>query len=338
VAKVDPGGTGLLYAGYIGGSGSDVGSGIAVDASGSAYLTGRTGSSEATFPATVGPDTTHNGSADAFVAKVDPAGTGLLYAGYIGGFGFDEGRGIAVDASGSAYVAGLTQSTEATFPATGGPDTTFNGNTDAFVAKVDPAGTGLVYAGYIGGSASDQGFGIAVDAAGSAYLTGRTDSTEATFPATGGPDTTFNGASDAFVAKVAETVGVAADLSLVKTDSPDPVRVKEVLTYTLTVTNGGPDDATAVTVEDQLPAGVQFVSATASQGTCTQAGGVVTCSLGSLANGASATVTIKVRPTAKGTLSNTAEVEAAEPDPNPGNNSDTETTTVNGGCKFPPCP
>ena len=333
VAKVAPSGTGLVYAGYIGGSGSDVGWGIAVDSSGSAYVTGRTTSTEATFPVTGGPDSTFNGGAeDAFVAKVEPGGTGLVYAGYIGGAGDDLGLGIAVDASGSAYVTGQTFSTEATFPAAGGPDTTYNGGGDAFVAQVAPAGTGLLYAGYIGGSGFEVAFVIAVDASGSAYVTGRAASSEATFPVTGGPDTTFNqGPFDVFVAKVSEGIAPAgADLFLTKADSPDPVQVEEVLTYTLTVTNGGPEEATAATVEDQLPAGVQFVAATASQGSCTQAGGVVTCSLGSLANGASATVTVEGRATAGGTLSNTAEVEAPEPDPNPGNNSDTETTTVIG--------
>jgi uncharacterized repeat protein (TIGR01451 family) len=337
VAKVDPAGTGLVYAGYIGGSGLEQGRGIALDAAGNAYVTGRSTSSEATFPVAVGPDTTHNEAFDAFVAKVDPTGTGLVYAGYIGGSGTDEGLGIAVDAAGNAYVTGLTSSSEATFPVAVGPDTTHNGAFDAFVAKVDPAGTGLVYAGYVGGSGSDEGLGMAVDAAGNAYVTGQTSSSEATFPVAVGPDTTHNGASDAFVAKVTEAgVPVAADLSLDKTDSPDPVGVKQALTYTLTVTNGGPSDATEVTVQDELPPNVLFVSATSTQGTCTQAGGVVTCSLGSMASGGSATVTIKVRPTARGTISNSAEVSAAEADPAPANNADTETTTVNGGTKPPP--
>jgi uncharacterized repeat protein (TIGR01451 family)/CSLREA domain-containing protein len=141
-----------------------------------------------------------------------------------------------------------------------------------------------------------------------------------------------------------EQAAAVADLSLTKTDSPEPVGLKKVLTYTLTVSNGGPSDATAVTVEDELPAQVQFISATPSQGTCTHSGGVVTCSLGSVAAGASATVTIQVRPTARGTITNTAEVSAAEVDPDPANNADSETTTVNGtkppppGCKPQPCP
>jgi len=207
VAKVNAAGTALVYAGYIGGSGDDAGFGIAVDGSGNAYVTGRTFSDEATFPVTVGPDLTFNGAdVDAFVAKVNAAGTALVYAGYIGGSGNDSGYGIAVDGSGNAYVTGRTTSFEATFPVTVGPDLIYNGGPegDAFVAKVNAAGTALVYAGYIGGSASDAGYGIAVDRSGNAYVTGGTSSSEATFPETVGPDLIYTGGGegDAFVAKV----------------------------------------------------------------------------------------------------------------------------------------
>ena len=205
VTKVNPSGTALDYAGYIGGSSLDEGRGIAVDAAGNAYVIGETFSTEASFPATVGPDLTYNGGPrDAFVAKVNPSGTALDYAGYIGGSSLDEGRGIAVDAEGSAYVIGDTGSTEATFPVSVGPDLTHNGDLDVFVAKVNPSGIALDYAGYIGGSDHDLslGSGIAVDATDSAYVTGHTFSTEATFPVTVGPDLTFNGDVDAFVAKV----------------------------------------------------------------------------------------------------------------------------------------
>ena len=194
----------LAYAGYIGGSGVDVGLGIAVDSAGNAYVTGYAESLEATFPVKVGPDLTHNGGgADVFVAKVNPAGTALVYAGYIGGNGNDQGWAIAVDSAGNAYVTGFTTSAEATFPVTVGPYLTHNGYYDAFVAKVNAAGTALVYCGYIGGSGFDAGTGIAVDSAGNAYVTGYTDSTEASFPVTVGPDLTYNGGVyDAFVAKV----------------------------------------------------------------------------------------------------------------------------------------
>ncbi len=202
VAKVKADGTRLVYCGYIGGSGADAGSGIAVDRAGNAYVTGRTSSDQNSFPVTVGPDLTFNGDLDAFMAKVNPDGTGLVYCGYIGGSGTDSGTGIAVDGDGNAYVTGYTPSTEATFPVTIGPDLTFNGWFDAFVAKVTPSGTGLEYCGYIGGIGSDEGYGIAVDGSGNAYVTGVTWSTEATFPVIVGPDLTHNGGRDAFVAKV----------------------------------------------------------------------------------------------------------------------------------------
>jgi beta-propeller repeat-containing protein len=210
VAKVNASGTALVYAGYIGGDNFDVGNGIAVDKKGNAYVTGFTDSTEATFPATVGPDLTFNGVRDAFVAKVKVSGTALVYAGYIGGDGSDGGSGIAVDKMGNAYVTGQTASTEATFPVTVGPDLTHNGGffdafvvDDAFVAKVKASGTALVYAGYIGGDDFDQGFGIALDKKGNAYVTGQTSSVEASFPVKIGPDLTFNGGFvDAFVAKV----------------------------------------------------------------------------------------------------------------------------------------
>ncbi|MEA2476381.1 MAG: hypothetical protein QOC87_580, partial [Actinomycetota bacterium] len=92
---------------------------------------------------TVGPDLTFNGVVDTFVAKVTPSGSALAYAGYIGGSGIDEGNGIAVDSSGAAYVTGYTDSTAATFPVTVGPDLTFNGVVDTFVAKVTPSGSAL---------------------------------------------------------------------------------------------------------------------------------------------------------------------------------------------------
>jgi hypothetical protein len=205
VAKVNPNGTELVYAGYIGGSGDDIGAGIAVDAVGNAYVTGHTSSDESTFPKTVGPDLEYNGALfDAFVAKVDPEGTALLYAGYIGGAGIDYGRDVAVDAAGNAYVTGETSSEQKTFPVQIGPDLAYNGGeNDAFVAKVDPEGTALLYAGYIGGSSVDTGDGLAVDAAGNAYITGKTSSSEASFPDKVGPDRTYNGGKhDAFVAKV----------------------------------------------------------------------------------------------------------------------------------------
>ncbi|MBI3912338.1 MAG: SBBP repeat-containing protein [Armatimonadetes bacterium] len=240
VAKLNPAGTGLAYCGYIGGAGGDLCNGIAVDGNGFAYVTGQTGSTEATFPdgdgfgPLPGFDRTHNVAQDAFAVKVRADGTGLVYAGYIGGENSDAGAGIAVDQDGNAYVTGQTISPENTFPngsgfGTGpgqfsgpGPDQTFNGRTifdfthDAFVVKVNAAGTALVYAGYIGGSEFDEGFGVAVDLDGNAYVVGDALSNEATFPdgdgfgPVPGFDQTFNSLFDAFVAKVnADGTGLA---------------------------------------------------------------------------------------------------------------------------------
>ena len=203
VAEVAADGTGLVYCGFIGGSGDDVGSGIAVDASGSAYVSGWTFSQD--FPAFVGPSLTYSGNitqfSDAFVAKVRADGTGLVYSGFVGGSLSDQATAIALDGSGHAYLTGVTDSID--FPAVGGPDLSYNGLTDAFVAKVAADGTGLVYSGFIGGSADEAGTSIAVDTSGNAYITGSTTSfpTEH-FPVTVGPSLTFGGSQDAFVAKV----------------------------------------------------------------------------------------------------------------------------------------
>ena len=119
-----------------------------------------------------------------------------------------------------------------------------------------------------------------------------------------------------------------ADLSVVKSDSPDPVSKGAALTYSLVVTNNGPGSAAGVQLTDSLPANVQFVSAASTAGNCTQSGGTVSCNLGSLSNGASATVTIIVTPKKTGTLTNTAHVSSSAPDPNEANNTDTEQTVV----------
>ena len=206
VAKVNSSGTDLVYCGYIGGSANEEGAAIAVDKAGNAYITGSTDSNEATFPVKGGPDLVYGGGGDVFVAKVNSSGTDLVYCGYIGGSSGEAGYGVAVDNAGNAYVAGQTDSTGASFPKKVGPDLTYNGNGDAFVAKVDTSGTDLVYCGYIGGSGGECAYGLNIDGDGNAYVTGETSSTESTFPVTLGPDLIYNGGErDAFVAKVSSS-------------------------------------------------------------------------------------------------------------------------------------
>ena len=137
-----------------------------------------------------------------------------------------------------------------------------------------------------------------------------------------------NFAFDVYVADTRE----AADLAVTKTDSPDPVIARANLTYTISVQNLGPGTASGVTLTDQLP-DVTFVSATASQGSCTRSGGgksdgLVTCALGTIDPSVSAIVTIVVSPSKAGTLTNTASVTASTPDPDAANNTSTATTTV----------
>jgi hypothetical protein len=188
----------LSYATYLGGSYYDYANAIAADAAGEAYVTGYTASTN--FPTTTGAlQTSNNGSYDAFVAKLNVAGSALIYSTYLGGSGDDEAAGIAIDAAGEAYVTGYTASTN--FPTTTGASQTSNaGGNDAFVAKLNAAGSEIVYSTYLGGSGDDRATGIAIDPAGEAFVTGYTNSTN--FPTTTGALQTSNvGGDDAFAAK-----------------------------------------------------------------------------------------------------------------------------------------
>jgi uncharacterized repeat protein (TIGR01451 family) len=192
VTKLAPAGNALVYSTYLGGSSVDSGSGIAVDAAGSAYVMGSAGSTN--FPTQSAYQATKTGVYGTFLTKLTPAGSALVYSTYLGGYG----RGIAVDAAGSAYVTGYTNWT--TFPTQSPYQATFHGYNDAFVTKLTPAGNALVYSTYLGGSGDDQGYGIAVDAAGSAYVTGYTSSTD--FPTQSPYQATLRGTQNAFVTKL----------------------------------------------------------------------------------------------------------------------------------------
>lgn len=180
VAKINPGGTAWLYVTYLGGNNVDEGNGIAVDAAGSAYVTGYTASTN--FPVASPFRGANTGGVDAFVSKLNPAGSALVYSTYLGGSGTDYGTAIAVDSSGSAYVTGLTASDD--FPLASPIDATLGSHAvdDAFVAKFSASGSSLVYSTYLGGGSEDAPYAIAIDQAGNAYITGRTNSSD--FPLT----------------------------------------------------------------------------------------------------------------------------------------------------------
>ncbi len=196
----------LSFSTYLGGSSSEnvtasgdmKSAGIATDPDGNVYVTGSTSSAD--FPASNKVGSVETGSADLFVSKFNPAGE-MIYTTRIGGSGLERGFGIAVDSSGNAYVTGRTQSTD--FPVVNPAQAGFGGKEDAYVLKLNPAGTQLLYSTYLGGNDTDFACGIAIDAAGNAYVTG--DAVSYNFPVT---QNAFQrqyagGGSDAFVVKLA---------------------------------------------------------------------------------------------------------------------------------------
>jgi hypothetical protein len=198
VTKLNPTGSGLVYSTFLSAVAHiSVGFGIGVDPSGNAYVTGI--SASAGYPTTAGAfQTTFGGGGnDAFVTKLNPTGSSLVYSTFLGGNASDNVHGLAVDASGTAYVTGATNSPN--FPTTSGAfQLAINGGGDAFVTKLNAAGSALVYSTYLGGSEGDDGVSIAVDTSGNAFVTGTTVSLN--FPTTAGALQAFGGAVDAFVA------------------------------------------------------------------------------------------------------------------------------------------
>ncbi|MGE5397269.1 MAG: SBBP repeat-containing protein, partial [Chitinophagales bacterium] len=239
VARVAADGASLEYCGYIGGSSYDYGISIAIDSSGRAYTSGYTASSERQgFPIKEGPDRTFNGEDDAFVARVAADGNSLEYCGYIGGSASDEGKGIAVDSNGRAYVTGYAWSSKMDgSPAKAGPNLNFNGSCDAFVARIAADGTSLEYCGYVGGSGEDHGTGVAVDSNGKVYVIGDASSSETQgFPIKAGPDLTHNGYWDVFVARIRDPY---SDLAVVLQNPPGEIASGEKTTITAVVSSMG---------------------------------------------------------------------------------------------------
>ena len=209
VTKLNVNGTGIIYSTYLGGTGTTFAFAVAVDASNYAYVSGTTGCSD--FPTTPGAFQTLcggstggcKGNPDAFVAKIDPTGSNLLYSTYLGGAGDDRGFAMALDGTGNVYVTGKTSSKD--FPTTAGSfQTTLKGPTNVFVAALNPTGSGLLYSTYLGGGGSDQANAMAVDAVGNAYVAGST--TSGSFPTTAGAfQVHILGPTNAFVTAVNST-------------------------------------------------------------------------------------------------------------------------------------
>ena len=244
VVKLNTTGSALVYSTYLGSSkstdptnslpfvedvGLDEGLSIAVDLTGNAFITGRTTGSD--FPTTPGAlKTIHNNDVilqggvdapirafgDAFITKLNPPGTTLLYSTYLGGRGEDSGSGIAVDAFGNAYVIGTTEAGD--FPIANALQGTLAGRSDAFLTKLSVDGSGLVYSTYIGGSGEDGGKAIALDGVGNAYVTGTTSSSDLRTTAGAFQPASFDvnlfKSTNAGASWFAGNVGIPTDVSL----------------------------------------------------------------------------------------------------------------------------
>jgi photosystem II stability/assembly factor-like uncharacterized protein len=203
VTKLSPAGDSLVYSTYLGGLGDDEGDAIALDSAGDAYVAGQTASAD--FPLAGARQSSLHGANDAFVARLNPAGTSLLFSTLVGGTSTESGRSIALDSSGNAYVCGETASTD--FPVTPGAFSTtfggqqpFPGGNDGYVFKIDASGSALAYATYLGGNGEDRASGIAVDSSGNAYVAGSTSSSN--FPVLNAVQPTLKGSNDAYATKL----------------------------------------------------------------------------------------------------------------------------------------
>ena len=323
VAKLNPAaavGDQLQYSTYLGGTGNDVGNGIALDSSANAYITGNTNSADV-IAAGTGPFQAANATGgDAFLAKLSsftPSTTSTttttvseLYFTYIGGTGADQGFAVAVDTAQGARVTGSTNSSDLPLK---NFISTYQGGMDAFVARIDTTATTATAAGhyltYLGGSGDDEGTGIAVDARGAAYVTGDTNGP---FPVVG-TTSVLHGGSDAFVSKFAPV----ANLAMTATATPTPPALAGIgnhVTFTYTVKNNG-DLVTGVNFTEQLSSvSGTFGSATATPGSCGTPSGtpsVLSCAIGALNAGATATVTVVMTPTTVGSFGNSATLTVA---------------------------
>ena len=217
----------LDYATYLGGTGADRAYDVAVGADGSVFVTGSTSSID--FPGFTKSTT----DSDVFVTKLTAGGAYMAYSTYFGGTDTDSGRGIAVDASGQPHVVGSTSSTD--FPTVDAYDTTHNGGTDAFAARLSADGSSIDYSSYYGGSSSDGVVfsGIALDSAGAIHLSGQTASSD--LPTVGAFDSTLTGARDLYAAKIDPSISGGGSLVYA--------------TYAGGTDGSGFDQATGITVD-----------------------------------------------------------------------------------------
>ncbi|HWQ32611.1 MAG TPA: SBBP repeat-containing protein [Blastocatellia bacterium] len=334
----------LLYSSFIGGGDGEAGLGIAVSSADTVFITGF--SSSPGFPVTANAfDTSHNGSNDAFVMKLNTAATGaasVVYSTFLGGSASDQGNGIAVEAGDNVIITGVTASDN--FPVVTAINPALNGATDGFVARLDPAAAGaagVIFSSFLGGSSSDAGLGIAVDSAGTAYVAGVTASNNfpvgaGAFDGACGQSGECPGAGDAFIARITNSADVA-NLSVTRMLT-SPFRPGQNGSYKLTVTNAGPTVARApLRVIETLPAGLGFVSAAGAGWNCAASGQTVTCTnQNSLTAGGSTEINfvVSISSSAASGLEPSAVVTSATSDSDAANNRAGGPITLSLPCSF----
>ncbi|HKO99516.1 MAG TPA: SBBP repeat-containing protein [Pyrinomonadaceae bacterium] len=201
LAKLSPSGNSIVFSTYAGGNGDDSGRGITLDGSGNILATGYTNSTNLALIVNAVQPAKGTGY-DAFLSKLTSNGGTVLYSTFLGGNGTDAGYSVTTDTMGNAYVTGETSSTNLVVVSP--VQATNGGLRDAFVTKLNPSGSAIVFSSYLGGSAEDIGFGLAADETGAAYVTGRTASTN--FPTASALRPSLTGTLDAFVSKISTAV------------------------------------------------------------------------------------------------------------------------------------
>ncbi len=207
VVRLNPAGSALVFSTYLGGNDKDLGFRVAVDSAGNTYAVGETVSTN--FPTANAIQAALSGASDAFVTKIDPTGATLVYSTYLGGTSSDNAWGVAVDSTGSAYVVGQTGSSD--FPVVDPFQMSrTNAFTDAFITRVNPAGTAYIYSTYLGGSINDIAYAVSLDGVGHAYVVGQTASVD--FPTVAPAQPNIGSATgNAFVVRIADGPSIPND-------------------------------------------------------------------------------------------------------------------------------
>jgi len=323
VAKINPNqpASNPVYSTYLGGSGNDTGTAVAVDSSGNSYVTGSTNSTDWCTSCVSGYQTAFGGgTTDAFIAKIgNIVGSvyPMTYFTYLGGANDETGAAIVVDSVQAAHVTGWTDSPAPTFPVTtDAPQPNFKGGQwDAFAGSISTtlsgAGAGD-FLTYLGGSGTDQGMGIAIDVFGNTYVAGTTTSTD--FPLSISPfplpyQSQLSRPQDAFVTKISPVSGLTLAFPTTS-PSPNPVAAGTQVAFTFTITNIGPDVANLVVFSaTNLPtsglASTPTAKVTSGSGSCgTVQGSTIPCNIPTLAVNAVATVEVDLTPAVPITVAN----------------------------------